>query len=99
LPDDRSGARFFLRGLVWGTSARVKRFAFKVGPATTAAPFPLPGAGMDAKDWVFILGLPLLALLLTGPGLWSENWGWGVLDRLLRRKKKEKAPPSDNRPP
>jgi hypothetical protein len=54
---------------------------------------------MDAKDWVFILGLPLLALLLTGPGLWSENWGWGVLDRLLRRKKKEKAPPSDNRPP
>ena len=55
----------------------------------TAAPFSRYGTGMETRDWVFIIGLPVLALLLTGPGLWSENWGWGTLDRLLRRKKKE----------
>jgi len=53
---------------------------------------------METRDWVFIIGLPVLALLLTGPGLWSENWGWGTLDRLLRRKKKE-APRGEKRVP
>jgi hypothetical protein len=53
---------------------------------------------METRDWVFIIGLPVLALLLTGPGLWSENWGWGALDRLLGRKKKQ-APPDDKRAP
>jgi hypothetical protein len=51
---------------------------------------------METRDWVFIIGLPVLALLLTGPGLWSENWGWGTLDRLLRRRKKEG--PADEKP-
>ena len=62
----------------------------------TAAPFRRTIAGMETRDWVFIIGLPVLALLLTGPGLWSENWGWGTLDRLLRRKKKEV--PGDEKP-
>jgi hypothetical protein len=53
---------------------------------------------MEASDWIFILGLPLLVLLLTGPGLWSENWGWGLFDRIFGRKKsddstQEKPPP------
>jgi hypothetical protein len=25
---------------------------------------------------VFVLGLTALTILLTGPGLWSEKWGW-----------------------
>jgi hypothetical protein len=48
---------------------------------------------MEASDWIFILGLPLLVLLLTGPGLWSENWGWGLFDRLFHRKKKNDSRP------
>jgi len=27
------------------------------------------------------IGLTLLGLLLTGPGMWSERWGWGWLRR------------------
>ncbi len=33
---------------------------------------------------IIVLGLPLLFLLLTGPGMWSEKWGWRVMDRLER---------------
>jgi hypothetical protein len=33
---------------------------------------------------LIVLGLPLLLLLLTGPGMWSEKWGWGALDRIER---------------
>jgi hypothetical protein len=33
---------------------------------------------------VMVLGLPLLLLLLTGPGMWSEKWGWRMLERLER---------------
>ncbi len=35
-----------------------------------------------------VVGLPVLVLLLTGPGMWSEKWGWGPLklfDRLRGR--------------
>jgi hypothetical protein len=31
---------------------------------------------------IIVLGLPLLLLLLTGPGMWSEKWGWRTLDKL-----------------
>jgi hypothetical protein len=30
-------------------------------------------------DWRLVLaalGLTVLTILLTGPGLWSESWGW-----------------------
>ncbi|MFL5370937.1 MAG: hypothetical protein ACJ78Z_12150 [Myxococcales bacterium] len=53
---------------------------------------------MEATDWIFIIGLPVLVLLLMGPGMWSENWGWGVLDRftrLFRRKNREKPKDPD----
>ena len=35
---------------------------------------------------IIVLGLPLLFLflLLTGPGMWSETWGWRVMGRLER---------------
>jgi hypothetical protein len=33
LREGRIGANLILRGLIWGTSARVKRFAFNDGPA------------------------------------------------------------------
>ena len=31
---------------------------------------------------VMVVGLPLLALLLMGPGMWSDKWGWRTLERL-----------------
>jgi hypothetical protein len=31
---------------------------------------------------IIVFGLPILLLLLTGPGMWSEKWGWGALDRV-----------------
>ncbi len=33
-----------------------------------------------------VVGLPLLFVLLTGPGLWSEKWGWRTLERLERAR-------------
>ena len=33
---------------------------------------------------LMVIGLPVLLLLLTGPGMWSEKWGWGTLERLER---------------
>jgi len=37
---------------------------------------------------IIVLVLPLLLLLLTGPGIWSEKWGWRVMDRLERSWKR-----------
>ena len=31
---------------------------------------------------VMVVGLTLLSLLLMGPGMWSEKWGWRTLGRL-----------------
>ena len=33
---------------------------------------------------VMVVGLTLLALLLMGPGMWSEKWGWRTLERMQR---------------
>jgi hypothetical protein len=33
---------------------------------------------------IMVVGLPLIFVLLTGPGLWSEKWGWRTLERLER---------------
>ena len=41
----------------------------------------------DVYFWLIVVGLPLLVLLLTGPGMWSEKWGWGLLGWLGRRRK------------
>jgi hypothetical protein len=40
---------------------------------------------MGSEVWYFLIlvvGLPLLLLLLTGPGMWSEKWGWRALEKL-----------------
>ncbi len=34
------------------------------------------GMGFNLPTILAILGLVALTLLLTGPGLWSEKWGW-----------------------
>ena len=37
---------------------------------------------------IIVLGLPLLLLLLTGPGMWSEKWGWKTMRKLEERWKR-----------
>jgi hypothetical protein len=48
-------------------------------------------------DWgikiVFAVGLTALTLLLTGPGLWSERWGWGLFKKRARRSEGAQASP------
>lgn len=34
-----------------------------------------------------VIGLTLATILLTGPGMWSEKWGWKWLERRRERKK------------
>ncbi len=51
------------------------------------------GERMDTTTlWmiVVVVGGTALTLLLTGPGLWSEKWGWGWFDR-------KKGPPAGPR--
>lgn len=48
-------------------------------------------------DPIWLLGvvvLTVLTVLVTGPGMWSDKWGWGWFDRLHRRRKDrpERAP-------
>lgn len=45
---------------------------------------------IDAQTIWMIVALLVLTLLMTGPGMWSEKWGWKALDRLLRRKNQSK---------
>jgi hypothetical protein len=42
---------------------------------------------METDYLWFTLALVALTLLLTGPGLWSEKWGWTLLKRLSRKGK------------
>ena len=45
---------------------------------------------------IIVFGLPLLLLVLTGPGMWSEKWGWRALERverLWKRATHRGAPP------
>ncbi len=44
-------------------------------------------------DPLWLLGvvvLTVLTVLVTGPGMWSEKWGWGWLTR--ERRKKDRPP-------
>ena len=41
-----------------------------------------------------VVVLTLLGLLLTGPGMWSERWGWKWLQGLRGRR----TPPHAKRP-
>ena len=38
----------------------------------------------DLYFWLIVVGLPVLVLLLTGPGMWSEKWGFNAFARLER---------------
>ena len=49
---------------------------------------PTPVTSEVAYFLIIVVGLPLLFLLLTGPGMWSEKWGWRVMDRLERSWKR-----------
>jgi hypothetical protein len=57
--------------------------------------------GISVEMIVGVVVLTLLGLLLTGPGMWSEKWGW----KFMRRGDDEKgaaAKPGardDGRPP
>jgi hypothetical protein len=42
------------------------------------------------------IGLTLLTLLLSGPGMWSDSWGWGWLERRKRRDAAACPPPADD---
>ncbi len=45
---------------------------------------------MDIDPW-WLLGvvvLTVLTVLVTGPGLWSDTWGWGWFTRDRRKPKK-----------
>jgi hypothetical protein len=47
---------------------------------------------IDTTTALWILGLIVLTIVLTGPGLWSENWGYGFLDKLFGREGKKVSP-------
>jgi hypothetical protein len=47
---------------------------------------------VDTSTALWILGLIVLTIVLTGPGLWSENWGYGFLDKLFGRGGKQVGP-------
>jgi hypothetical protein len=47
---------------------------------------------IDGSTALWIVGLIVLTIVLTGPGLWSENWGWGFLDRVFGRGAKKVGP-------
>jgi hypothetical protein len=52
--------------------------------------------------WEMIAGvvlLTLLAVLLTGPGMWSEKWGWGWLSRRRRARDGDRPERGDGSPP
>ncbi len=58
---------------------------------------------LDTSTALWILGLIVLTIVLTGPGLWSENWGYGFLDKLFGGEGKKAGPeakkPGDGQKP
>lgn len=48
--------------------------------------------GITWEIVLFVVGLTVLAMLLTGPGMWSEKWGWRWFDkdgwRWFKKRKK-----------
>ena len=49
--------------------------------------------GLNLPTLLAVLGLTVLTLLLTGPGMWSDKWGWGWFTKHDERKdeKREEA--------
>ena len=50
--------------------------------------------GLNLSTVLGVLGLTILTLLLTGPGMWSEKWGWGWFTKRDKAvgDKREEAP-------
>jgi hypothetical protein len=50
--------------------------------------------GLNLPTVLGVLGLTILTLLLTGPGMWSEKWGWGWFTKhdKAEGEKREEAP-------
>jgi hypothetical protein len=42
-----------------------------------------------------VVGLTLLTLLLTGPGMWSEKWGWWWIRRGEKKRPAASPPRGD----
>jgi hypothetical protein len=42
--------------------------------------------GLDLEIVLGIVVLTVLGVLLTGPGMWSEKWGWSALRRSKRAR-------------
>jgi hypothetical protein len=42
--------------------------------------------GLNLLTVLGVLGLTVLTLLLTGPGMWSEKWGWRWFTQDDKRK-------------
>ncbi|HYS79793.1 MAG TPA: hypothetical protein VEM76_03735 [Anaeromyxobacteraceae bacterium] len=56
--------------------------------------------GLDLLTVLGVLGLTLLTLLLTGPGMWSEKWGWSWFGKgRERRDAKRNGEASRGEPP
>jgi FtsZ-interacting cell division protein ZipA len=54
---------------------------------------------MNLPTLLVILGLVALTLLLTGPGLWSEKWGWRWFkDPVSRQGRGRPRDPGDQGP-
>ncbi|GEJ58976.1 hypothetical protein [Anaeromyxobacter diazotrophicus] len=51
--------------------------------------------GLNLPTILVILGLVALTLLLTGPGLWSEKWGWRWFKDDGDHKRPPPPPPPD----
>jgi hypothetical protein len=54
---------------------------------------------ISAEMIVGVVVLTLLGLLLTGPGMWSERWGWKWLQGRRARdvRRPHEATPPDRR--
>jgi hypothetical protein len=44
---------------------------------------------IDYRTVLAIVGLVALTVLLTGPGMWSEKWGWWI----FRDRSRKPGPP------
>lgn len=49
---------------------------------------------MEISLWTVAMpiGLTVLCILLTGPGMWSEKWGWSWLERKRRKPGRRPGP-------
>ncbi len=45
-----------------------------------------------------VVGLTLLTIVFTGPGMWSEKWGWSIFERKAKRPKHTAGPKEPGEP-